>query len=139
MQTLLLLDIDGTLVHHTNPFKKLPDVDQTLPLLAQRAQLGLFSQGLSIVQTSKLRLHSYLKYISREKVYIGLNKLSLLGKIKGENEGRRILIVDNEMHKIEGITNSNLGIESVLIDLYSNYPDYQGVKISSFGQLLEIL
>lgn len=133
-QTLILFDIDGTILHNTNPFYIYPESLSVIQQLSQKYQIGIFSQGFRQLKFLKLKIHRLWQYFNNANFYVSLNKMSLVQQIIKQHPTSQIIIVDN-LSSIVDQLQAYPQITAVLINRSSKQIDKQQ-QISSLKDLL---
>ena len=102
-KTLILFDIDNTLIKSNNIFQLLvnPSIlnnEDIIPILSKLQQsytLGIWSQGFIKIQLTKLKIANLISYFNKDQIWISHKKIDLLHKINSQNF-QKIYIIDDK-------------------------------------------
>lgn len=104
IQKIVLLDIDYTLFD-TDSFKQsnlrkhklFDEVEKALKELSKIAKLGIFSEGNTLLQTSKLNKTGIMGYLTRDYIHVVERKEDHLGEIFTKYKKVKIFLVDDKL------------------------------------------
>ncbi|HRI06094.1 MAG TPA: hypothetical protein PLV59_04090 [Candidatus Dojkabacteria bacterium] len=138
MESIILFDIDGTIVSENNPFVTYDDVKPVLQTLKEEGyKLGLYSQGFWLIQLLKVTSKGLRKYFSKDLLLISHDKFETLKK-KRDSLGNTMFIVDNDTTQVEKIKNAKFS--SNVVPIHLNRHSFQReAAISSLSELPNLL
>lgn len=100
MTSIILFDIDGTIVSENNPFVTYKDAESVIPKLYKLGyRLGLYSQGIPVIQLSKILITGLRKYFASDLLFISGNKFEMLSH-RIDAISSPVYVVDNDESQI---------------------------------------